>query len=144
MRGSFRGEEIKITDVLTCPSDFYQQLKNIKFKEDLVEYLLESWAKDDKAPYFENKVVFVSYKQCYRYELVNQHVVKTVDHTQSCPSHEEADTKIVFHACNFEDLNPPYNILLRCSDTDILVIMLSNMEYIDPEIKVWMEVGVQM
>lgn len=43
----------------------------------------------------------------------------------TCDKHEEADTKIVYHACK-ADANS--NILIRCSDTDVLIIMLGNME----------------
>ncbi|GFT25983.1 uncharacterized protein TNCV_5126481 [Trichonephila clavipes] len=43
----------------------------------------------------------------------------------SCPADEEADTKMVYHACN---INYPAEIVIRSTDTDIAAIMLGNMQ----------------
>lgn len=59
---------------------------------------------------------------------------------QSCSEHEEADSKIIYNICNFVELEPPYNVLITCSDTDILVIMLANMIFVQEPVEVWMEV----
>jgi hypothetical protein len=56
----------------------------------------------------------------------------------SCVGHVEADTKIVFHACN---LDSDAHVTIRCSDTDILVIMLGNMNFIPNDLKISMHVG---
>lgn len=142
LRGTSRGRKIEIRDRSTRPSDFSAELKNITFKEDLVEYFLESWKRKEMAPFFGNKIVYVNYKECYRYEVIDGNVVQTIERLQSCPKHEEADTKIIYHVCNFKELEPPYNVLIRCSDTDILVIMLGNMNFLQKEVEVWMDVGV--
>ena len=42
-------------------------------------------------------------------------------------AHDEADTHVAFHAVQVEHLNPG-NIVIRCNDTDILIIMLSNIQ----------------
>jgi 5'-3' exonuclease len=56
----------------------------------------------------------------------------------SCVGHVEADTKIVFHACK---LDSDAHVTIRCSDTDILVIMLGNMNFIPNDLKISMHVG---
>ena len=42
-------------------------------------------------------------------------------------AYDEADTHVAFHAVHVEQLNPG-NIVIRCNDTDILIIMLSNIQ----------------
>lgn len=52
--------------------------------------------------------------------------------------HEEADTKIIYHICNtYYDAN----ILIKGSDTDIVIIMLGCMNKLTYNTKIWMEVG---
>lgn len=51
-------------------------------------------------------------------------VESTIIEDLNCNLHEEADTKIIYHACSFLD---QCNIVNRTSDTDILIIMLANM-----------------
>lgn len=142
LRGTSRICKIVIRGTSMRPSDFSAELKNITFKEDLVEYLLASWGRKEMAPFLGNKIVYVNYKECHRYQVNNDDVVKTIKHSQSCSGHEEADSKIIYHACNFEEIQPPYNITIRCSDTDILVIMLGNMKFVQEQVEVLMEVGV--
>lgn len=66
-------------------------------------------------------------------------IVKTVQNEFSCPAHEEADTKMIFHACQIDFQG---NLTIRCSDTDVLVIMLANMAHVSKDVNVFMEVGV--
>ncbi|GFW80336.1 uncharacterized protein TNCV_2944691 [Trichonephila clavipes] len=56
----------------------------------------------------------------------------------SCPTHEEADTKIVCHTCN---INYPAEIVIRSIDTDIAAIMLGNMHHLKNDLVVWMLTG---
>ncbi|GFS87455.1 uncharacterized protein TNCV_207701 [Trichonephila clavipes] len=51
-------------------------------------------------------------------------VVSRVDEELSCPAHEEAVTKAVYHACN---INYQAEIVTRSIDTEIAAIMLGNM-----------------
>ena len=65
--------------------------------------------------------------------------MKTLENDLSCPEHEEADTKIIFHVARLQDDG---NVLIRCSDTDVLIILLGNMEFFNTESTIWMHVGV--
>ena len=42
-------------------------------------------------------------------------------------AHDEADIRVAFDVVHVEQLNPG-NIVIRCTDTDILIIMLSNIQ----------------
>ena len=54
-----------------------------------------------------------------------------------CPSQQEADTKIIYHASK---ISSDYNIVIKCSDIDIVVIMLGNLHKIKS--KIYIESGV--
>jgi len=52
--------------------------------------------------------------------------------------HEEADTRMVFHLATVQ---LPANMVIRTSDTDVMVILLGNISKLHINIKVWLEVG---
>lgn len=72
--------------------------------------------------------------------MINDEVVVSNQENLSCPSHEEADTKIIFHVYNV-DCNVFSNVTIRCSDTDILIILLGNMNFINQNLKISMRIG---
>ena len=57
LRGAYRGRTIEIRKTSMRPSDFAAELKNITFKEDLVEYVLASWQSKEMALFFGNIIV---------------------------------------------------------------------------------------
>lgn len=67
---------------------------------------------------------------------LNGSVVRTQNPDYFCPSHEEADTKIVYHASK---INSDCKVVVKCSDTDIVVIMLGNLHEITA--KIYIECG---
>lgn len=122
------------------PADFMKELRNYKFKEALVNFFIAHWATDEMASFIGNKIINLNFKQCHSFRMVNQAVETSIDETLSCENHEEADTKIVHHICT---INYDANIVIRCSDTDILVIMLGNMDHlVNDTLRIWMEIGV--
>ncbi|KMQ92559.1 hypothetical protein RF55_7436 [Lasius niger] len=140
LRGTRQGRYFHITGPEQVrPSNFSAELKNINFKDALVHFLVDSWAVNEMAPFIGNKTVYVNYDSCYKYEVINGEIVRTVDEDLSCPEHEEADTKIIYHVCQIVH---EANVLIRCSDTDILVIMLGNMQFVKAGVKIWMDVSV--
>ncbi|XP_074106572.1 uncharacterized protein LOC141532227 [Cotesia typhae] len=90
-------------------------------------------------PFVEKKRVLINFKQCHSYVVDNNKIVSDVDDTLSCPEHEEADTKIVFHISNTD---AQANFVIRCSDTDIAIIMLGHMHnLINDDSNVWLNAG---
>lgn len=67
------------------------------------------------------------------YKVVDETVVKTPVPDLDCPAQEEADTKMVFHACHIDFDS---DVTIRCSDADILIIMLSNMKHLKRKLKI--------
>ncbi|CAH2102426.1 unnamed protein product [Euphydryas editha] len=99
-------------------------MRNTKFREALIDFFTVHWAMDDVAPLIGNKLIHLSFKNCYSYRFNNGIVESSIVEDLCCKSHEEADSRIIFQACSIIDQS---NIVIRCSDTDILIIMLGNM-----------------
>lgn len=114
-------------------TNFRNDLKNIHFKDALVKFLCANWSQDYMSPYIMNKTIFVNYENCFKFEVINNNVIRTVEDDVSCPEHLEADTKIIFHICQ---LNFDAHVTIRCSDTDIIVIMLGNMHKITKKLQI--------
>lgn len=81
------------------PADFNKELRNNKFKEALVKFLITDWENHEMATFIGNKIIFLNFDYCYQYVVDNErNVTKIINHDLSCPAHEEADTKIIYHA----------------------------------------------
>ena len=89
------------------------------------------------APYISNKVIYLNFDACYKYVVSDGKVIRTLEQALTCPAHEEADTKMIFHVCQLDA-----NITIRCSDTDVLIIMLGKMDKLSSKLQICMEVGV--
>ena len=89
------------------PSQLKRALRSGSYKEELVRFFLKTWAKDE---YIQHIGDTDGYMQC----------VPQVD--LAC-SHEEADTRLLFHAkhASIESDEP---ILIRSPDTDVLVLAI--------------------
>ncbi|CAH1100296.1 unnamed protein product [Psylliodes chrysocephalus] len=123
----------------TRSADFTKDLKNIKFKEAIVKFLIDHWADQEMAANIGSKVIYIIHDLCYEYSVTDNKVIRIINNELSCPDHEEADTKIAFLACQ---QNKDSTITIRTSDTDIVVIMLAYMEHLQARVEVWMDLGV--
>ena len=61
------------------------------------------------------------------------------EETHLYSNHEEADSRMIFHLKSLSGRN---NIVVRTNDTDVLVIILSNMDKLNASSQIWLEVGV--
>lgn len=140
LRGSVQFRDFHISGPQqVISSDFVKELKNMKFKEALVKFLIENWTEQEMARIICDKNINVNHDMCYQYTVENRTVKQSINEELTCLGHEEADTKIVYHVCQIAEES---NVSIRCSDTDILIIMLGNMEFLKSPIKIWMDMGV--
>uniref|UniRef100_A0A2H1WQX5 SFRICE_024036 n=1 Tax=Spodoptera frugiperda TaxID=7108 RepID=A0A2H1WQX5_SPOFR len=102
------------------PHNFIAELKNINFKEAPVHFLL-------------------TIGLCYSYRVESNKVIKTLEDSLSCEEHEEADSRIIYHICQ---INVDAEVMIRCSDTDILIILLGNMDHFNASLTLWVNLGV--
>lgn len=70
------------------PADFAKEMKNIKFKEALIDFFCLHWACDDNAPFLNNKIVYLNYRQCYSYVCNGNKVESQIVDDLCCELHE--------------------------------------------------------
>ena len=94
-------------------------LKDGAFKEALAEFILDEVQKEYYAPIIGNKTVYVSHGGTCVKLGVNAMGLLVVEKPEEFQGvHEEADTLIAFHAFKLAG-----RIMVRSSDTDVLVIL---------------------
>ena len=107
-------------------------IHNINFKDELARFLLREWMKAHYSAYIEGKVVYASYGgKCYQYISDEDHNVHVSQPQHLQGNHEEADTLIAFHDINAT----PGDIMVRASDTDVMVILISALGQLPKEIR---------
>lgn len=129
-----------ITEDGPVPTNFLKELRNNQFKDALVKFFINHWSSDELLPFIGNKKIYLNYDNCYVYRKSGNHILKQEDPMYTCPAHEEADTKLIYHVCNTKR---KANFEIHCSDTDILVILLGNMHKIDINNEVYLKCGTQ-
>ncbi|KAF9408574.1 hypothetical protein HW555_011794 [Spodoptera exigua] len=111
----------------TRPTDFMKELKNIKFKESFVQFLIDYWATDEMATFIGNTLIKLNYDSCYSYIVKNNVVEMTIDENLACNNHEEADTKIIHHVCKLDTYRKT-NVLLKTRFQKFCVTYKANTE----------------
>ena len=105
---------------------------------NLVEFIINHWQDVSLKEFFRGKRVTVNDRNIhYEFCINNENILRTpLDHYKC--QHEEADTRILYIRviAKFES---PRNIVVRCNDTYVLVILLANLWKV--KCKVWMEMG---
>ena len=138
-RGSVSGEIKVLGPEQRRPKEFSVALKSETFKTSLLRFLAEEWSKNEYAAVLGTcELYFCLDEVCFMYKSVNGEMTRQGIQELNC-QHEEVDTRIVLHvkhAC--EQLVLP-NIVVRCVDTDVLIILLFHM--LTAEGFVWMDVG---
>lgn len=61
------------------PADFTKELKNAKFRESFVNFLMNHWTNAEMAPFIGNRIMNVSLKECYSFIIANERIVRTVN-----------------------------------------------------------------
>ena len=96
-------------------------LQNGMFKNQLAILLLDEWQKNQYGPVLGSKVLVVSHGgKCVRIAYNEQDSIMNVERPANLQgSHEETDTLLAFHASTATG-----NLVVRASDTDVLIILL--------------------
>ena len=56
-------------------------------------------------------------------------------------SHEEADTRLIFHLGNVSKYDPSHNIYVRSNGTDVIILLLYHILNFQVTPLVWMDAG---
>lgn len=109
------------------PNDFLQNLQKYRFKDALVQFLANYLENNQFVGIIRNKKIFITVQDiCYSYKVHQDKIIKTEEIDYQC-YHEEADTRIIFHA---HKVASGSRILIKASDTDVLITILGNIHKI--------------
>ena len=93
-----------------------------------MRFFYEEIQKNEYANIFDHKVFYCSVdNECICLQCDEEGMLQVEDVHDLYGADDEADTRVAFYAVHVEQLNPG-NIAIRCYDTDILIIMLPNIQ----------------
>ena len=129
-----RGSQYQITGPnQRRPSNSLNSLRFDQFKVAINSFLISAWEDDSLAEIFQGKCLYVNNVNiCYCFREENGQVTRTLI-PERTSSHEEADSKMIFHLTNLEENS---KVIIGTSDTDVLVIALCCLEHIPVSINV--------
>ena len=120
-RGEFQSEYVISGPDQVMKESGSRLLKNSKFKDELGRYLIEEWQKPEYADIIGDKSIYVSHGgRCVCIWATEDKEVKTIMPETFQGIHQEADTLLAFHSKQVEG-----DILVRASDTDVPIILIS-------------------
>ena len=107
-------------------------LSNAAFKNELSKFFLMEIRKAHYWNIYSGMTLFISYGgDCFQFtpDETDKIAVTHPDVLQG--NHEEADTRVAFHVTNIN----AKNIVVRASDTDILVILIASLGQQQPDVR---------
>ena len=108
-------------------------LCNVHFKSSLIQYLISAWDNNSLATTRgEKKVLVNSDDDCYSFPAKDQRMRKMCERSLHS-THEEANSRMIFH---LNSVINPANVVIRTSDTYVLVIALGWMCSMNSDIEV--------
>lgn len=120
------------------PNDFLKTLRSDSFKTEFVQFLVKHWKTSVPTGILGDKILRVNCENiCYMFYETDGHVNCEIDEVLNC-SHHEADTRILFHISKLQENT---NVVIRASDTDILIIAVGNMHKLPNGVQIWIETG---
>lgn len=116
------------------PSDFLKALRSDNFKKQLVNFFASHFDNDCFSDVIGDKTVRMTVEsKCFVFTATEGRVLKELDERLSS-THEEADSKMITHLAS---ITGPANVVIRTSDTDVLVVALGNIDKIKSGVKVF-------
>ena len=115
------------------PNDFVGALRNNAFKQALIKFLVISWEDEANANIIQDLQIYATCgNQSFSFKSEGGKVRK-VEEISLKSSHEEADSRMLFHA---KSINAPNIVVIRTAHTDVLIITLCNLSKLYQDLKV--------
>ena len=128
------GSKVKIE------KDICSLLRISSFKMELLRFLSEEYEDHKYAPIIGEKTLICAINnEAKKYMCVDSNHVRVEIVPELFGSHEEADTRVAFHAKHADTFNPG-NIVVRGNDTDIVIILVTNAHHFTKS-QLWYDAG---
>ena len=112
------------------PSDFDKLLKLFCFKKELLRFFFEEFEHPEYAPIIGEEVLYFAINnECKKLQCING-ILKNERVPELYGNPLEGDTRVVFHANNADTIDPG-NIVVPANDSDISIILICNIHYMD-------------
>lgn len=119
---------------------FKKQLEKESFKKELPIFLRKDWSRNIYESLLDGREVFLGVMEnCTRYFVEDGEIKSEAVAPLRC-NHPESDTRVILHMVEAAK-STPGDIVIRASDTDILVLLLHHVHRVPSTVTVWMEVG---
>jgi len=123
------------------PKDWSEALKSSTFKTSFFQFLAQEWREQSRADVLTGHTVYLALDEvCYRF-MVEDGVVTCEDIQDYHCQHEEADTRIIYHLVRVLEEDPSRHVVVRCNDTDILILLLYHCSLLPQTPYAWMDAG---
>lgn len=124
------------------PKEWQKALQSPGFKMAFVKFLAQEWASHGDPNTLTGHHVYLAVDDVCHHYTVQQGSVIHEEVAELAGTHEEADTRIVFHLSKLLASDNP-TIAVRSSDTDVFVLLLYHISQMcnSQEPLVWMDVG---
>lgn len=122
------------------PPDLNAAWSSPQFKRDFLTFLKDEWNSKTYASTLKGHQLYYAVEhECYLYTEERGAVKRSQIHELQS-EHQEADTRMVFHA-NFVAANSDVEpvIVVRCNDTDVFVLLIHHERHI--KARIWMDAG---
>ena len=124
------------------PADFGNALRSKEFKRELLSFLKDEWLNPAYASILEgHSFYFATESNCYLYTAPDEHVQRQeIPELES--NHEEADTRLIFHANIAAEVHEGLipNVVVRSIDTDVFILLVHHSKFINAQL--WMDAGI--
>jgi hypothetical protein len=124
------------------PANFNQALLSASFKTALMLFLRAEWTSLAYVEVLEGHTVYFGLEDiCYLYKAIDGNV-QAHEVTELNSAHEEADSRIIFHADYIGKLceDRQQTIAVRSCDTDVFILLLYHENHLNGTI--WMDTGI--
>ena len=122
------------------PKNFMALLKSSKYKKEFLRFFYTEIRNQEYANIIGKKVLYCSVdNECICLYCDEQGLLEFTEVQELFGAHEEADTRVAFHTLHVDKYDPG-NTIVRCNDTDIKIIMVTNADKYDNS-DVWLDVG---
>lgn len=124
------------------PSNWQQALRASSFTTAFLRFLKEDWKNQSHAAQIANRVIYLAIDtKCYKYYVIGGKLLHEEASDYHC-THEEADTRLIFHIARSVEVDPArLKYSVRSNDTDVLVLLLYHVRLLTGPPAVWMDVG---
>ena len=120
------------------PSGFRKLLELSCFKKELLRFFFEEDEHPEYAPIIDEKVLYCAINNECKNLFWRNDILKNERVPELYGNNLEGDARVVFHAKNADTIDPG-NIVVRVNDSDIAVILICNIQYMDSD--VWYDSG---